>query len=517
LDVNYLEFLNVWLSPNELIGVNVTIPHPWGGPPVTIPDEYYDPTLPWDGSINPYQPPGLGLISPIMIQRERYNANMNDVNKSYMKIWVDSWQIMPGPGTYTLLNLGNNIQSVHSYINSKYDIKGWYSGSPGAYWTNFVEKNYTINSPATVNHSITVGSYISTYDPLISGNSLGDISAFSSRGPRVDEVEQMDVIAPGEIILSTASRNVSSSYEFGQGNFTTKRGTSMAAPYVAGIIALAMSNNYNLVGKPDVVEQLIQDSTYTDSFTDTYGVSYNNVTGYGKANASQTLYLSEPPSNPSIIINNGAINTNSTLVDLALSAIGAEEMSFRNGTTGTWTNWESFNTTKQLYLAGSTNNTEYSIYVKFENEAGESDLAYDSIIYLSLPLNPSIFINTGDASTNSTLVTLTLSADGATEICFRNGSNGVWTDWEAYVTTKQLYLAGSKNNTEYTICVKFKNIAGESEIACDSIQYLIAGEEGEVDITIFVIIVIISSVSGAAVITVIIVIRVRKRRKTKSD
>ncbi len=185
-----------------------------------------------------------------------------------------------------------------------------------------------------------------------------------------------------------------------------------------------------------------------------------------------------PPLNPSILINNGDANTNSVLVGLTLSADGAEEMCFRNGTTGAWTSWEAYATAKQLYLEGSINNTAYSIYVKFRKGSGETTPIGDSILYLTfLPLNPSIIINNGDASTNSTLVSLTLSADGATEMCFRNGTTGSWSSWEAYTTAKQLYLEGSINNTAYSIYAKFRNAIGETSPIGDSILYLIVEEE----------------------------------------
>jgi len=187
-----------------------------------------------------------------------------------------------------------------------------------------------------------------------------------------------------------------------------------------------------------------------------------------------------PPLNPSIIINNGDTSTNSTLVDLTLSADGATEMCFRNGTTGSWSSWEAYATAKQLHLEGSINNTEYSIYVKFQNALGETNPIGDSILYLVFsPLNPSIIINNGDMSTNSTLVDLTLSADGATEMCFRNGTTGSWSSWEAFATAKQLHLEGSINNTEYSIYVKFRNATGETNPIGDSILYLIAEEVEE--------------------------------------
>ena len=195
----------------------------------------------------------------------------------------------------------------------------------------------------------------------------------------------------------------------------------------------------------------------------------------------QFTYFVYPPSSPSISINGGDASTNSTLVTLTLSAVGATEMCFKNGTTGTWTSWEAYSTTKQLYLEGSINNTAYTIQVKFQNSGGESSIAIDSILYLRLfPLNPSIVINSGDASTDNQLVTLTLSADGATEMCFRNGTTGTWTSWESYGTTKQLYLAGSTNNTAYTIYVKFRNAIGETIPVSDDILFLIT-EDGDGD------------------------------------
>jgi len=110
---------------------------------------------------------------------------------------------------------------------------------------------------------------------------------------------------------------------------------------------------------------------------------------------------------------------------------------------------------------------------------GDREIMYVNFAMPTPPLNPSIIINNGDASTNSTLVNLTLSADGAEEMCFRNGTTGAWSGWEAYATAKQLYLEGSINNTEYSIYVKFRNATGESAPIGDSILYLIMEEVEE--------------------------------------
>jgi len=213
--------------------------------------------------------------------------------------------------------------------------------------------------------------------------------------------------------------------------------------------------------------------------------AWDDYTNYGGSGGDYDIFYkkfsSPTPLNPSIIINNGDTSTNSTLVTLTLSADGATEMCFRNGATVTWTNWEAYATAKQSYLVGPTNNTEYLICVKFRNATGETTPVCDGILYLIFtPLNPSIIINNGDASTYSTLVTLTLSTDGATEMCFGNYTTGPWTSWEAYSTAKQLYLRGSMNNKEYSIYVKFRNVVGETSPVSDSILYLITAEVEEV-------------------------------------
>jgi len=203
-------------------------------------------------------------------------------------------------------------------------------------------------------------------------------------------------------------------------------------------------------------------------------VKFRNVIGESEPVSDSIYYLVFPPLNPSIVINNGDISTGDNLVTLTLLADGADEVCFRNGTISTWTAWEPYSLTKQLYLDGSLNNTEYTIYAKFQNATGETNPVSDSIFFIVfLPLNPTISINNDDLSTNNTFVTLILSVDGADEMCFRNGTVDTWTSWEPFSMNKQLYLEGSNNNTEYIISVKFQNEVGESNPVYDSILFLI--------------------------------------------
>ena len=215
-----------------------------------------------------------------------------------------------------------------------------------------------------------------------------------------------------------------------------------------------------------------------------YGIALNNydtiyVCGTTESYAANGIdifilkYLKFPES-PYISINNGAESTNSTLVDLTLSALYAEEMCFKNGTSGSWSIWEPYKIMKHIYLENSINNTNYTISVKFRNLKGETVSLNDSILLIYyFPESVAININNGAQSTNSTLISLTISALYADEMCFRVGVAGTWTSWEPYQITKILDIPNPQNNTIYTIYVKFRNSFGESIPISDDILYLL--------------------------------------------
>jgi len=119
-------------------------------------------------------------------------------------------------------------------------------------------------------------------------------------------------------------------------------------------------------------------------------------------------------------------------------------------------------------IAGDSNNNLYTTLIS--QKGSFLDIIITKFIP-SPPLDPSISINNGDNVTYSNKVNLTLSAKGAKEMCFKNGSTGEWTNWEPYSTFKQLYLEGTVNNTGYSISVKYRNDIGESQISSDSIIY----------------------------------------------
>ncbi len=131
--------------------------------------------------------------------------------------------------------------------------------------------------------------YSESFSVGATGENTNQIVGFSSRGPiTVDGSNRMkpDISAPG---LNIYSAVLNDEYGF-------KSGTSMAAPHVAGLVALILSARPDLKGNVDAIEEIIQDTavpltTNQGCGTDTPTSIPNNVYGYGRIDAQQALFL----------------------------------------------------------------------------------------------------------------------------------------------------------------------------------------------------------------------------------
>ena len=138
------------------------------------------------------------------------------------------------------------------------------------------------NQPASISdYIISVGAY---------SHNSGRIASFSSRGPSpFDGSIGPTVTAPGVSVRSTVKGG-----GYAGGGWS---GTSMASPHVVGLVALMLSANPELIGQPDLVKQILEESSDSKTVSQSCGgVSGseipNNTFGYGIINAVKAVEAS---------------------------------------------------------------------------------------------------------------------------------------------------------------------------------------------------------------------------------
>ncbi len=153
------------------------------------------------------------------------------------------------------------------------------------------------------------------------------------------------------------------------------------------------------------------------------------------------------------------------------STSGVEYMMIANEVTFSGRSWESYNTSKEWSL--TSENGVKTVYIKTKDRAGKiSDIYSDSItLDTTAPTSLGISINSDQAYTNSTTVTLTLDASDTYNMKMRFNNSGVnWSNWESYSQSKSWTLT----NTTGTKTVNFqvKDLAGNiATSVSDTINY----------------------------------------------
>jgi subtilisin family serine protease len=159
-------------------------------------------------------------------------------------------------------------------------------------FTSYVERSGTVGVPATASGVIAVGAYV-TRERIITGftpllGPPGSLATFSSRGPTRDGRVKPDVAAPGADIVSALSSQAGPVRRYtafgGDATHVPLRGTSMAAPHVAGLAALLMQYEANLT--PERLMERLRRGARQDGFTGPIDPSVgSNLWGWGKADA----------------------------------------------------------------------------------------------------------------------------------------------------------------------------------------------------------------------------------------
>ncbi len=200
------------------------------------------------------------------------DSTLNDPNNGDNRIYVTVGRgtaafIENGIWTITLTGQTVNNSGFHAWIER--------SNEPTFTFRRPHRTNsHTISIPGTSHEVIAVGSYITT------GTGVGNLSSFSSQGPTRDDRPKPEISAPGEWITSARAPGIA----LGSGNYHAIRGTSMAAPHIAGVIALMLQKNNDLTQQQ--VRDCLMDNARNDAFT---GALPNNSWGAGKVDAQAAV------------------------------------------------------------------------------------------------------------------------------------------------------------------------------------------------------------------------------------
>ena len=218
-----------------------------------------------DPAGEPLGPFPLGTTTEMEVGDERVGTvfhRQNDSNNGDNQIDILlSRNALKGQWSIVLSPVGNNQVDFHAWIERD-------DAGPSRFSVDDNDTGYTIGSIACARKAIVVGSY----DATVPGKT---ISVFSSEGPTRDGRQKPDVSAPGQGIH--AARSLS------QETFPEK-GTSMAAPHVAGLIALLMQVAPTLTA--DKIRNAIVDFARRDPPT---GSGWQPRYGAGRISAVATI------------------------------------------------------------------------------------------------------------------------------------------------------------------------------------------------------------------------------------
>src|SRR3990167_1232200 len=232
----------------------------------------------------------IEIASDIVREQQGESSKGTEAEFAYLNT------LLLGAATY-YLKVSNNSSSDQTYhIYSLFSDITFEDADPA----------YTVTSPAVADDAIAVGSYVTRTQwtnykgeprSYTIDNTVGTISSFSSRGPRIDGIKKPDIAAPGEGIISARDKIVTVPGDDddkvidndgindgnGPANYMVKRGTSMACPIAAGAAALLMQAKPSLKGNPSEVRNILLFQTASN------GGTQDNTFGYGKIDIQAAL------------------------------------------------------------------------------------------------------------------------------------------------------------------------------------------------------------------------------------
>jgi subtilisin family serine protease len=234
------------------------------------------------------------------------------------------------------------------------------------YLTRFIngDNQITISSPGSAKSIITVGAQTTKTDwtdidgnpQQVTGQTIGDISTYSSRGPIRDGRFKPDVTAPGTVIGAAMTGEVPVSdpgyayrkYILADGQHWILMGTSMASPHVAGLVAILLGADLSYTYTPAALKSVL---AYSADRSSPVTGAPNSTWGYGKAkaDAAATWAAGDSPR-----FTGAANQPLPATVDSTLKAAGSGFSSDRGSSERYLYPWQAFNGSFFENIPGAT-------------------------------------------------------------------------------------------------------------------------------------------------------------------
>jgi hypothetical protein len=158
-----------------------------------------------------------------------------------------------------------------------------------------------------------------------------------------------------------------------------------------------------------------------------------------------------------ITINNGATYTNSTLVNLTLSAANTTLMSFSNDNS-TWSTWEAYNTAENWTLPAGDN--AYTLYVKFQDSNNITAYNSANIILDQTPPNPAPYADYYSMDYKTLIFDASYSTDNT------GIQSYTWNFGDGNVTTGESLFHTYAAIGNYTVTLTVQDLANNTAMAC---------------------------------------------------
>ncbi len=166
---------------------------------------------------------------------------------------------------------------VHGYVFDNYSTWG-----QGAYWLANTTDSNTYGIPSTSDRTMSIGTWLANFP--IPPRVAGELADHSSRGPRRDGMDTIDLAAPEDHITAFTSASA------GWGQLWVGGGTSNASPVTVGVAAALLSLQPTLT--PDQLAAQLRNGARAEP---QMGSLPNDNWGKGKLSAYRSKYAAAPP------------------------------------------------------------------------------------------------------------------------------------------------------------------------------------------------------------------------------